>query len=36
VCGSRGFFAVMERGEIVLSGRKADMNDEAIHRYIAV
>lgn len=29
-------FAVMERGEIVLSGRKADMEDEAIHRYIAV
>ena len=29
-------FAVMERGEIVLSGRKADMDGEAIHRYIAV
>jgi urea transport system ATP-binding protein len=29
-------FAVMERGEVVLSGRKADMEDEAIHRYIAV
>jgi len=29
-------FAVMERGEIVMSGRKADMEDEAIHRYIAV
>jgi urea transport system ATP-binding protein len=29
-------FAVMERGEVVLSGTKADMQDDSIHRYIAV
>jgi urea transport system ATP-binding protein len=29
-------FAIMERGEVILSGGKAELQDESIHRHIAV
>jgi urea transport system ATP-binding protein len=29
-------YAVMERGEVVLAGRKADMEESAVRRYLTV